>query len=252
MTQLAKKPQTIKDWLNSSQFSEQVAAALPATIGEERFIRAALTATNINPALAKCEPASLLNACLELAQYGLMPDGRHAHLVPYGKKATLVIDYKGYVDLLYRSGRIAKLHADVVCDNDQFQYDRGTVTQHTIDLKNPRGEMYAAYAFAVTKDGAESAAVLTREEVDKIRSHSRAGSSGPWKDFYNEMAKKTALRRLVKMLSISTPEADDAIAKDDEQFQFNQPKPAEPVFTTSFIEAAAEPTQAIEEEKEDG
>lgn len=232
-------PTTIKGWLSTSSFQEQVQAALPKQIGEERFIRAAITSVNLNPALAKCEPSSLLNACLELAQYGLMPDGRHAHIIPYGKKATLIIDYKGYVDLLHRSGRISKIHADVVCENDTFEYDRGEVVAHKIDFSKPRGDMYCCYAMVKTKDGVETATVLSKEEVDNVRAMSQGGSSPAWKNHYPEMAKKTALRRLTKMLSIS-PDVDAAIARDDEQFEFSKPKPAEPVFSSSFIEDAKE------------
>jgi recombination protein RecT len=56
---------------------------------------------------------------------------------------------------------------------------------------------------------------MTKAEVEAIRKCSKAGNSGAWKDFYNEMAKKTAFKRLSKWLPLS-PEVRDAIAKDDE------------------------------------
>jgi recombinational DNA repair protein RecT len=59
---------------------------------------------------------------------------------------------------------------------------------------------------------------MTLEEVNAIRSKSRAGRSGPWVDYFAEMAKKTALRRLAKMLVLS-PQIQSAIERDDEQFE---------------------------------
>ena len=58
-------------------------------------------------------------------------------------------------------------------------------------------------------------AVLTKDEIDGIRKRSRSGNNGPWVTDYNEMAKKTAFRRLAKWLPLSA-EFRDAVEKDDD------------------------------------
>ena len=214
-TQLTTKTQELKALLTGDRMREQFAAALPKHLTPERFCRVALTALTRTPKLAECTQESFFRCLLDLSAFGLEPDGRRAHLIPYGNQCTLILDWKGIAELALRSGLIAKLHADVVCENDVFAYDLGEIKTHSIDFKNPRGAIYAVYALAVTKDGQTFVSVMHKEEVEAIRKRSRAGNSGPWQTDYNEMAKKTAFRRLAKWLPLSA-EFRDALDKDDD------------------------------------
>jgi recombination protein RecT len=209
---------TLKQTLSSAAMREQFARALPKHLSPERFCRIAITALTRTPKLADCTQESLMKCLLDLSAFGLEPDGRRAHLIPYKDQCTLVIDWKGLAELAMRSGIIAKLHADIVCENDAFEYDLGEVVRHSVNWKAPRAAMYAAYALAVTKDGAKFCAVLTKEEIDGIRGRSRSGNNGPWVTDYNEMAKKTAFRRLAKWLPLSA-EFRDAQDKDEEPME---------------------------------
>lgn len=165
-----------------------------------------------------------MKCLLDLSAFGLEPDGRRAHLIPYKDQCTLIIDWKGLAELAMRSGIIAKLHADIVCENDVFAYNLGEITRHEIDFRKPRGEMYAAYALAQTKTGEVFVAVLSKDEIDAVRKRSRSGSSGPWVTDYAEMAKKTAFRRLSKWLPLSA-EFRDAQELDDEPEQIRDVTP---------------------------
>jgi len=214
-TQLSPKVNDLRSIITSEKMKQQFAAALPQHLTPDRFCRIALTALTRTPKLADCTQESLMRCLLDLSAYGIEPDGRRAHLIPYGNQCTLILDWKGLAELAMRSGIIAKLHADIVCENDVFDYNLGEVVQHKIDFKTPRGEMYAAYAMAVTKDGPVFVAVLNKDEIDGIRKRSKSGSSGPWQTDYNEMAKKTAFRRLAKWLPLSA-EFRDAVDKDDD------------------------------------
>lgn len=205
----------IKDWLQSDKLKNQIAQALPSICKPERFMRVLFSSMQKTPALMKCTQTSLLNAFITCSQLGIEPDGRRAYLIPYGNQCQLIIDYKGIVELALRSGKISNIHADIVCDNDVFEYDMGEIKTHKIDFKNDRGNMYAVYAICTFKDGTKQACVMTKTEVEAVRKTSKAGNAGPWKDYYNEMAKKTAFKRLSKWLPLS-PETQDAIAKDDE------------------------------------
>lgn len=209
---------TLKSTLTSDKMREQFARALPQHLSPERFIRIALTALTRTPKLADCTQESLMRCLLDLSAFGLEPDGRRAHLIPYKDQCTLVIDWKGLAELAMRSGIIAKLHADIVCEGDEFEFNLGEVTKHKVDFRKPRGEMYAAYALAQTKTGEVFACVLSKDEVEAVRKRSRAGTSGPWVSDYNEMAKKTAFRRLSKWLPLSA-EFRDAQERDEEPME---------------------------------
>lgn len=208
------KPTTM-DLLKGDAFKERIMNALPKHLAPDRMIAVALTCINKTPKLAQCDQGSFFQAMLSLSQLGLEPDGRRAHLIPYGDQVQLIIDYKGLVELAMRSGQVSNIHADVVCDADVFEYDMGEIKTHKIDFKKDRGEMYAAYAVCTFKDGTRKCEVMSKAEVDKIRSRSRAGKAGPWVTDFNEMAKKTAFRRLSKWLPLS-PELRDAFDKDDD------------------------------------
>jgi recombination protein RecT len=176
--------------------------------------RVAIAALSRTPALQKCTQQSFFDCMMLLSQWGLEPDGRHAHLIPYGDKCTLIIDYKGLVQLAMRSGTIKRIHADVVCDADQFEVDCGLIAKHAIDYRKPRGEAFAVYAIIETTTGAKCE-VMTRDELEAVRARSRSGKSGPWVTDWSEMAKKTVFKRASKWIELSA-EIRDAIATDDE------------------------------------
>ena len=206
----------IKGIINSESMREQFARALPKHLSPERFARISITALTRTPKLADCTPASVMKCLLDLSAMGLEPDGRRAHLIPYGNEATLIIDYKGLVELIRRSGDVISVRAETVCEKDMFQWKDGIVS-HQINWREDRGKIQAVYAEAVMKSGEKQTAVMTGAEVEAIRAKSKAGKSGPWVDHWGEMAKKTAVRRLSKMLPLSS-EIMQHVERDDDQF----------------------------------
>lgn len=184
-----------------SKMDEAIQSALPTHVVKSAFCRAVQTALRKNPKLMQCTPASLGSAISDSAQFGLII-GLTGHLVPYGKEATLLIDYKGLLDMAYRNERVASIDCDVICENDEFSYTKGDKPNltHKPNLRE-RGKPYAAYAIAWLKDSDRPIfVVLSNDEIEKVRDSSRAGKSGPWVDWWEEMAKKTALKRLCKII----------------------------------------------------
>lgn len=215
---------SIKQHLESDQFRETIRKVLPKHVTAERMARVAITALTRTPMLAQCEQASFFRALLDLSQWGLEPDGRRAHLIPFRNnkrqvvECQLIIDYKGIVELVMRGGNVSKIHADIVCENDEFEFDRGEITKHKINFREPRGNVYAVYAMITMRDGTTKCEVMSREEVEGIRSRSKAKDSGPWKSDWSEMAKKTVFRRVSKWVPLSA-DVRDAIDADDRQFE---------------------------------
>lgn len=212
---VATKTNDIRALIASDVYKKQFAMALPKHLKPERFIRIALTALTRTPKLADCTQASLIKCLLDLSALGLEPDGRKAHLIPYGDQCTLIIDYKGLVDMARRSGEIADIHADVVCENDKFEYSFGTDGKliHQPSLSK-RGKPVAAYSYVRLKDGSSSYEVMSLDEIEAIHNRSKAKDSGPWKTDWSEMAKKTVFRRHSKWLPVSSELFQRAIEKD--------------------------------------
>jgi len=256
MNQVIDKPQevnlakqsngTIRDLLQKQK--QQIALALPGHLNADRMMRVALTTINKNPKLASCTQASLLACIMDCAALGLEPDNRRAHLIPYGDKCTLIIDYKGLVELMMRTGQVSSIHSDVVCENDVFSYNLGIVETHKIDFRQPRGEMYAAYVIITFKDGSKKCEVMTREEIDSIRKRSRAGKDGPWVTDYHEMAKKTVFRRASKWVPLSA-ELQETLERDGDVLDVHAEKIVDikkPLFSKPD-EAIDLPNEATEE-----
>lgn len=245
---------SIKDLLVSDEFRAQVAMALPKHMKVERFIRVALNATLRQPELLQCQRESLFLALLQLSAYGIEADGRRAHLIPYWDKKTctcmhlleehrqgqcskcdcktarkrrlvnLILDYKGIAELVRRSGDVSYIHADVVLEGDDwdFQFGSAAFLRHKPSMTAGAADKrrcVAFYSFVKLKDGSEDFIVLSKSDVDAVRARSQSSSSGPWVTDYNEMGKKTAFKRHSKWLPLS-PETRDAV-EDDEGEDFS-------------------------------
>lgn len=248
---------TLKAWLDGEAFRKAVAQALPKHCSADRFVRLAILASTRVKDLDKCTQASVLQCLMDMSRMGLEPDGRRAHLIPFKRnkkvgsgwettyECTLIVDYKGLVELAYRSGKVANVHAEIICDNDDFSYDRGLVQRHAIDFRKPRGEMYAVWARCTMKDGSEQFVVMSKHDVDMIRERSRSKDSGPWVTDYHEMAKKTAFRRLSKWLPLSDEWRDAAEYGDEEEFAPPSLEIKKPLFSRSDVPAIEATVQEL-------
>jgi recombination protein RecT len=246
-------------------------AALPPHIPVEKFKRVALTAIQNTPALATADRRSLFGAFVKLAQDGLLPDGREAAVVMFGNKAQAMPMIGGILKRIRQSGEVARVSAHVVYSNDQFTISYGfdeDVEHIPPALDKPRGEPIGAYATAVLKDGSKMLEVMSLEEIEKVRSVSRAAKNGPWVAWWSEMARKTVMRRLSKRLPMST-DLEEQIFSRDETLQVDaeatqrisrerQPEPQPAMSRLDAIEhhidAGAEEAQAeevIEEQAEE-
>ena len=225
-TDLAPAQPTIRDRLKSPAMIAELGKAMPKHCSPDRMSRIALTALTRTPKLLECEEASFFRCMLELSQWGLEPDGRRAHLIPFENRkrgvveCQLIIDYKGYIELAYRSGSVSGIHADVVCEGDVFDYRMGSVVDHKpwflrTDGDKPKeaGKVIAAYCIVQLKDGVQKHELMSHDEIEGIRKRSRAGNSGPWVTDWREMAKKTVFRRASKWIPLSA-DIRDAFERD--------------------------------------
>jgi recombination protein RecT len=218
----------------------QFQAALPAHIPVERFSRILLTAVQNSPALAFADRRSFFNSAMKCAQDGLLPDGREAALVIYKTKKKegnreFWIDAVQYMPMVgglrkkvRNSGEIATWDVKAVYEKDEFLYEEGIdiVLKHKPFIDGPAGKLKAVYSVAKLKSGEVSIDVMPLWQVERIRNLSKAKDSGPWKDHYDEMAKKTVARRHSKTLPMST-DLDDLIRRDDDLYDMKGASDAE-------------------------
>jgi recombination protein RecT len=209
-TQAAARMDTSKPTMQQyiKQMEGEIRKALPSVITPERFTRIVLSALSTNPKLAQTTPQSFLGAMMTAAQLGMEPNTPlgQAYLIPFwnGKnhcsECQFQLGYKGLIDLAYRSGEVSVIQAQVVYENDDFDYSFGLEPElKHIPAKTGRGEPTHVYAVFRTKDGGYGFEVMSMEDIRAhAQKYSKAYTSGPWQTNFEEMAKKTVLKRVLK------------------------------------------------------
>lgn len=212
---------SLKERIESPDFTRELTRIVGTAVGADRVQRMVLTSIARNPGIAECTTKSIINAIYQATQLGLPLDGRHAHLVPFRegdrKTCTLVPDYKGLLMLAIKSGSVMSVNLEKVCENDDFEWDRGTIVRHRIDFRKPRGEAYAWYAIAKLAGGGEASCVIPRDEMEALRARVKKGDKrSPWDTDFDEMAKKSCFKRLSKVLPMTPEYAEAERLADDE------------------------------------
>jgi len=191
-------------------------------------------------------PNSLQQAFTNIAAIGLSlnPAKKQAYLIartvktPNGQFVSKIFiepSYVGLCDLCTMSGTIDWLQSGVVYANDSFM-DNGPGNRPTHQynaFSKERGEFAGVYCTAKTVKGDYLTTIMTAEEVIGIRERSEAvkafrgpnpkGNGGPWLTDFEEMAKKSVVRRAYKMLpkTAESERMDNAVMLSNENEGFD-------------------------------
>lgn len=221
--------------------------ALPSHISFEKFQRTVLTACFQNPDLFATDKQSLMLSAIKCATDGLLPDGREAAFVIFNskikdengdrwvKKAQYIPMWNGILKKIRQSQEIESVRAHVVyqieVDRKLFTYVLGDDEriEHTPYLGNEeKGGIAAAYCIAKLKSGDIIREVMTFEEIEKVRRTSKSGHDsktgnaiGIWRDWYEEMARKTVFRRASKWLPQCADIVDNILSSDASMDSFD-------------------------------
>ena len=211
------------------QMQGEIKKALPAVMTPERFTRIVLSALSSNPKLAQTTPQSFLAAMMTAAQLGMEPNTPlgQAYLIPYYNaksgcsECQFQLGYKGLIDLAYRSGEVSIIQAQIVYEHDDFAYSFGLepVLKH-IPAPRDRGEPVYAYAMFRTREGGFGFDVMSMEDIRAFaQKYSKSCATGPWQTNFEEMAKKTVLKRVLKYAPLKSDflrgMAQDGIIKNE-------------------------------------
>ena len=238
MTDETPKPVRLKNELD--ELRPEVEKVLPPQVSLERFMRVVYTALAQSPQLRTADRRSLLTSAMKAAQDGLLPDGREAAFVPFktkekfrenGKQMERWIEKVSYMPMvagilkkMRQSGEMKQLSVNVVREGDTFRFwtdDSGEHLMHEPLLGSTNRQVIAAYARMMTLNGGIYTEVMSRFEIEQVRSISKTKDDGPWVDWFDEMSKKTVLRRLSKRTPMST-DVVSVIQRDDDLYDVNQ------------------------------
>lgn len=196
-----------------------------------RFLSGVISATQMTPKLLQCEPFSLINSFMQMAQLQLMPSGvsGEAYVLPYGKVAQFQLGYQGYITLFYRAG-VQSIRSEIVREEDEFNYENGKV-YHKIDLFKPiakRGKAIGCYVIAKV-NGEEIVSAMNGEDImahGKKFSKSFDSDYSPWNEKNDPelwMWKKTVVKQIAKLLP-KNETINKAIAMDNGDSVLSKPK----------------------------
>ena len=253
MAQELSRTDSIRNGLLQSQ--RQIQSLLADKDKAAQFMAGALVVAN-SKSLSQCTPESIVQSLvgIAMADLNIDPSVAHAYIVPYwspsGSTAQLQISYKGFIQLMFRAGWMAKAIPVYHCDKFSMSFN-GWDTQVTFEpniddrdegdndwvYQNLRG-VYVVARHADTKD--EYNLFVSKTAIEKLRLNSpnqRANKNtkpedkkrfdaglpvGIWADWYIEMAQGKAIKKLAKILPIGDKRTQTAIAADD---KLDQGKP---------------------------
>jgi recombinational DNA repair protein RecT len=145
------------------------------------------------PFLTNEEIASLL----EYASFGIDISPKAGMLYYFSRGGQFgFLTPRAIIEMLGKIGITATV--EVICSNDQFKVDPANLQiKHLLAL--PRGETIGVYAILREKGKIIAIEVMDMNELIKIQSIAdKYKKSATWETFFEEMAKKTMLKRIAK------------------------------------------------------
>lgn len=218
----------------------ELAKMLPSHISVETMERAANNALMRNPDIAACDPVSVYDSVMRCAQDGLIPDGKEAAIVVYGGKQGKKAQYQPMIDgvlkRLRQSGLVEMISAKAVFEGDEFDYwfdEDGEHVRYRPDFTaDGQRQFKLVFAYAKLKGGEMVVEVMNKAEVERVKSASKTGNSsyGPWAQWYDRMAVKSALHRLARRLPSSSETAQlIEVSERDIDARFDSSRDVTPV-----------------------
>ena len=167
-----------------------------------------------------CGPASPASGTRGRCRTGTTAGRRH--------RAQLIVGYKGYIELGYRSGKLAGIASRVVYEGEEFDiewHEDGDRLLHKPSYRGLHGEPVCFYSVARVVGGGYS--LTDPMSVEEMKQHrdrhaprDRNGKIvGPWVDHFLPMGKKTMILRNFAMLPksaemVTAMQADNGIRVD--------------------------------------
>lgn len=239
---------SLNEVIESQQGSFQEIAKEHNLVSFKKEAGFALQALQNNDFLCKIatqNPQSLKNAITNIAAIGisLNPAIKQAYLVPRDGKVCLDISYMGLAALATQNMSIKWVQAEVVREGETFHHmGIDKIPEHQMDCFNRTGKLKGVYCVAKLYDDSYLTTIMSIDEVYKIRDMSsqswKSKKSGPWRDFEEEMVKKTVIKRatklwpsppprLMKAIDVLNTESGEGIDFEAQKIQGEPPRPVD-------------------------
>lgn len=155
---------------------------------------------------------------------------KQAYFLPYGNDITSVLDYKTLMALIKKHTNVKSIDAQLVYENETFHVEQGKVVEHKQNpfaSKDEKGKLIGAYSVFTLNDNTRDYYFASLDEIEKVKECSKSANSkfSPWNNWYDEMVKKTVIRKGMKFYPmILDHEQRVALDSVDNDVDFNLKK----------------------------
>ena len=167
---------------------------------EQQFAIQAFQKNDYLAKVAMANPSSAQNAIINVAAIGitLNPSAKLAYLVPRDGGVHLDISYMGLLHLAQVSGAIQWGQCKLVCANDTYESNGlDSAPTHKYNAFGDRGAVVGGYCTVKTAQGDYLTEEMSLADIKQVETSSKA-KNGPWKNWWDEMARKTIVKRASK------------------------------------------------------
>lgn len=195
-----------------------------------------------NTSLSECEPKSIINSALTVAELGLSPNPALSlvYFVPFKinnvKNVMLNISFKGYKHLAFASGKLAKFNVAKLFEGEVIRNRLTGDVELKPNYEPKEGDQYTYVAYCKLKDGSEFFYEMTEAQIlehalkysqsykkyaQNYEAWVKGGKRGEeprkeiWQNNFDDMAKKTVGKALLRsgLIPLNNP-MEEALTKD--------------------------------------
>lgn len=201
--------------------------ALPAKYNAQNALKSAFFAISKVknkdkvPAIKACSKESIANCLLDMVTQGLSPAKTQCYFIAYGNELQMQRSYFGTVAVLKRLKEVKDIYAEVIHQDDIFEIDSDDLGRIIVKSFIPKFEnmdkpLVGAFAVVQKLSDEKVYTIMTKKEIDKSWSKTKAYKNTVQQDFSQEMAKRTVINRAAKMFVNTSDDSDlmvDAISR---------------------------------------
>lgn len=203
----------IKNLMNSEDIKLRFTEVLKDKAPE--FMNSIINLVNGDKDLIECEPRSVIDACMIAASLNLPVDKKldYTWIIPYKKKANFQLGYKGYIQLLLRTGDYKAINVIEVYEG-QLKFWNPLAEEFDIDVAAKKSDAVIGYAgYFEMLNGFRKSVYWSKENMDAFRDGFSKGDPR-WNYDYKAMAKKTVMRNMISKWGSLSAEMQKAYLED--------------------------------------
>lgn len=193
--------------LLAKQYQAQIVNYFGDNTKAMKFLSAVTSAVQRTPELLNCDPVTVINSFMTMAQLEFMPSdvSGEAYVLPYKGKAQFQLGYQGLVTLFYRAGA-KSIVAEIVKAKDKFSFVNGVVGHQPDVFAEDRGEAIGAYVIVELQQGGIISKVMNKKDIMAIGqkfSKSFKSDYSPWNEKNDPelwMWRKTVMKQIAKLI----------------------------------------------------